>query len=152
MAFLFVWFFVLFFCFLFFRAAAEAYGSSKARGLIRATATRDPSLICDLHHSSQQCWIPNTLREARDQTHVLMDTSQIHFCCTTTETPVFYCFDIVIIGIVFLTFFQIVHYSCIESQRSFVFWFCIMQHYWICLVVFTIVWGCVCVILRVFHI
>ena len=31
--------------------------------------------VCDPHHSSQHCWILNTLSEARDQTRVLMDTS-----------------------------------------------------------------------------
>ena len=41
-----------------------------------ATATRDPSRVCDLHHSSQQHQILNPLSEARDQTHVLMDASQ----------------------------------------------------------------------------
>ena len=44
-----------------------------------ATAMRDPSHICDLHHNSQQCQILNPLSEARDQTHILMDPSQIHF-------------------------------------------------------------------------
>ena len=29
-------------------------------------ATQDPRHICDLHHSSQQCRIPNPLSEARD--------------------------------------------------------------------------------------
>ena len=52
-----------------------------------ATATPDPSLICDLQHSSQQCWILNPLSEARGQTHILMNTSQIHFCYSTTGTP-----------------------------------------------------------------
>ena len=33
-----------------------------------ATAMWDPSHICDLHHSSQQCWIPDPLSKARDQT------------------------------------------------------------------------------------
>ena len=42
------------------------------------TATLDPSCICDRPHSSQQCQILNPLSEARDRTHVLMDTSQIH--------------------------------------------------------------------------
>ena len=32
------------------------------------TATGDPSHICDLHHSSQQRQILNSLSEARDQT------------------------------------------------------------------------------------
>ena len=31
-----------------------------------ATATSDPSLICDLYHSSWQCQILNPLSEARD--------------------------------------------------------------------------------------
>ena len=31
-----------------------------------ATATWDPSRLCDLHHSSRQHWIPNSLSEARD--------------------------------------------------------------------------------------
>ena len=34
----------------------------------RATAMLDPSLICDLHHSSQQHQILNPLSVARDQT------------------------------------------------------------------------------------
>ena len=42
-----------------------------------ATATRDPSQVCDLHHSSQQRWILNPLREARDRTCNLMVTSQV---------------------------------------------------------------------------
>ena len=52
-----------------------------------ATATPDPSSICDLHHSSQQCWICNLLSEARDQTYNLMVPSQIRFWCTTKGTP-----------------------------------------------------------------
>ena len=52
----------------------------------RATATRDLSHICDLHHRSQQRWILNPLREARDQICNLMDTSQIRFHYTTMGT------------------------------------------------------------------
>ena len=33
-----------------------------------ATAMWDPGCICDLHHSSWQCWILNLLSGARDQT------------------------------------------------------------------------------------
>ena len=44
-----------------------------------ATAKRDPSHVCNLHHSSQQHWILNPLSEARDRTCILMDTSWIHF-------------------------------------------------------------------------
>ena len=51
---------------------------------ITATATPDPSHICNLHYSSQQHWIPDPLNEARDRTcTLLMDTSWIHFHCTT---------------------------------------------------------------------
>uniref|UniRef100_A0A8D0YFL5 Serine/threonine-protein phosphatase 2A 55 kDa regulatory subunit B n=1 Tax=Sus scrofa TaxID=9823 RepID=A0A8D0YFL5_PIG len=41
----------------------------------------------DLHHSSGQCQIPDPLNETRDRTRVLMDTSWVHFRCTTTGTP-----------------------------------------------------------------
>ena len=51
-----------------------------------ATATQDPSRIFDLPHSSRQCWIPDPVREARDRTYILMDTSQIRFCFATTGT------------------------------------------------------------------
>ena len=54
-----------------------------------ATATGDPSCICDLHHSSWQRWIPYPLREARDQTRNLMVPSWICFCCAMTRTPIF---------------------------------------------------------------
>ena len=43
-----------------------------------ATTTQDQSHVCDLHHSSRQCWILNPLSGARDQTCILMDTSQVH--------------------------------------------------------------------------
>ena len=73
------------FFFFFFRAALAAYGSSQARGQIGAAgaayvtaiAMPDLSHICDLHCSLRQCWILNPLREARDQTRILMDTSQV---------------------------------------------------------------------------
>ena len=52
-----------------------------------ATATQDPSSICDLHHSSLQCQILNPLSKARDQTHSLMVLSQIRFCWARTGTP-----------------------------------------------------------------
>ena len=45
---------------------------------ITATAKRDLSCVCDLHHSSWQHWIFNSLSEARDRTHILIGTSQIH--------------------------------------------------------------------------
>jgi len=54
-----------------------------------ATATQDPSQVCDLHHSSQQCQILNPLSKARDRTCNLMVPSRICFHCATTGTPNF---------------------------------------------------------------
>ena len=57
-----------------------------------ATATQDPSRICDLHHSSQQRQILNPLSKARDRTLNLMVPNQICFCYATTGTPIIYRF------------------------------------------------------------
>ena len=43
----------------------------------RATATPDPSHVCDLHCNFRQCWILNPLSKARDRTQILIDTSQV---------------------------------------------------------------------------
>ena len=50
-----------------------------------ATATPDLSLVWDLHQSSRQHQILNPLREARNWTCLLMDTSQIHFHWATIQ-------------------------------------------------------------------
>ena len=55
---------------------------------ITATATRDLSQVCNLHHSSRQHQILNSLIEVRDQTRKLMVPSRIHFCCATMGTPI----------------------------------------------------------------
>ena len=47
----------------------------------------DPSLVCNLHHSSWQCRILKPLSEARDQTRNLVVPSQIRFRCATMGTP-----------------------------------------------------------------
>ena len=78
-------------CFLLFRAVPGAYGSSQARiggveselwlpDYATATAILDPSCVCDLYHSSWQCWILNPLSKVRDGTRILVDTSRVHFC------------------------------------------------------------------------
>ena len=77
-------------------ASPTAYGSSQARGRIRATpaglptatATQDLSCVCNLHHSSRRCLILNPLSEAGDQTCNLMVISQIRFLCATVGTPI----------------------------------------------------------------
>ena len=66
-----------------FRATSAACGSSQVRDQIRASSlhhshrTWDLSRVCNLHHSSWQHGILIPLGEARHQTHILMDTSQI---------------------------------------------------------------------------
>ena len=42
-----------------------------------ATAMQDPSHVYDLHHRPQQCQILNPLIKAKDQTHILTDTSWV---------------------------------------------------------------------------
>ena len=42
-----------------------------------ATATWDLSHVCNLHHSSRQLQILNTLLEARDRTRVPMDAGRV---------------------------------------------------------------------------
>ena len=42
-----------------------------------ATATLDLSTICNLNYSWWQPQILNPLNKARDQTHILIDTSQV---------------------------------------------------------------------------
>ena len=44
---------------------------------ITATATQDPSHVCNLYHRSWQHWILNLLSEDRDQTCILMDTNWV---------------------------------------------------------------------------
>ena len=48
---------------------------------------QDLSCICNLHHSSWQCWILNPLSVARDQTCILVHASQFRFRWATTGTP-----------------------------------------------------------------
>ena len=66
------------FCFFFlFRVSPEAYGSSQARGQIGPAAEADTPATAipdDLCHSLRQCRLLNPLREARDQTHILIET------------------------------------------------------------------------------
>ena len=90
-------FFVFAFVFVFcpFRAWLVAYGSSQATGLMRttvvayttATATQDPSCICNQHHSSRQHWILNPLSEAKDRIQVLTDASWVCYHWALMGTP-----------------------------------------------------------------
>ena len=51
-----------------------------------ATATLDPSHVCDLCYSSQHRQILSPLSEARDQTHILVDTSRACYRWATMGT------------------------------------------------------------------
>ena len=51
-----------------------------------ATTTQDPRHICDCQSSLPRHQILNPLSKARDQTLILMDTSQFCFCCSTMGT------------------------------------------------------------------
>ena len=63
---------------------------SQARGGIRVAAASLLHSHCNAssepHHSSWQCQILNSLSEARDRTHILMDTSQTCFHWATMVT------------------------------------------------------------------
>ena len=58
-----------------------------------ATTKQGLSHVCSLHHSSWQRWIPHPLNEARDRTHILMDTSRVHYLCITVGTPTSSCLN-----------------------------------------------------------
>ena len=47
---------------------------------IMATAMSDLSYVCDLHHSSQQHQVLNSLSEVRDGIHVLMNPHRVLYC------------------------------------------------------------------------
>ena len=55
-----------------------------------ATAKRNWSRVCDLHHCSWQHQILNPLSKSRDWTHILMGTSQVCYPRAMMGTP--YCF------------------------------------------------------------
>ena len=93
-----IWYvFLIFFFFFFFRVTPAAYGSSQARGQIRAAAAAyttvmaarvwDLSNILYLHCSSRQLRILNPPSKARDQTQNPTDTSWIHYSWATMGTP-----------------------------------------------------------------
>ena len=72
-----------------------------------AIAMLDPNRVFELHCNSWQHWILNLLKEARDRTCILMDTSQVHnllnhsgnslgvfFCCCFFVCFFVFCFAI----------------------------------------------------------
>ena len=85
---------LFFFFFCFFWATPTSHGSSwvrvKSEVLLPAyntnTRMQDPGRVFDLYPSSRQHQILNPRSEARDRTHIFMDTSRICFHCTTIGT------------------------------------------------------------------
>ena len=85
-------FFLFFFCLLGLHLHMEAprWGVEEELPLpayTTATATPDPSRICDPYHSPWQHWTDNPLNKARDRTRVLMGTNHIPFSWATVGTP-----------------------------------------------------------------
>ena len=78
-------YFILFFVFCPFSAASRhvevprlrVYSELLLLAYARATAMPDPSRVCNLHHSSWQHWILNSLSKAWDRTCNVMDPSWI---------------------------------------------------------------------------
>ena len=66
--------------FFFLKAAPVAYGGSQARGWIGAVAA-------SLHHSHSNAGSLIHWAKVRDQTRVLMDTNQVHYCWAMMGTP-----------------------------------------------------------------
>ena len=87
-----------------------------------ATATQDFSRVCNLHHSSRQRQVLNSLSEARDRTHNLMDTSQVHYHWATTGTPLhrdfFKCSEHFVIYLCYTHLCPFYGYICLSG----VFW------------------------------
>ena len=65
-------------------------GHTQLPAYTTATAMWDLSRVFDLHHNSWQCRELNPLSEARDQIHILTDSSRICFHFATTGTPCFW--------------------------------------------------------------
>ena len=54
---------------------------------VTATATQDLGPCLQPTPQFKARWIPDALSKGRNQTHILMDRSQICFCCATMGTP-----------------------------------------------------------------
>ena len=86
-------YFILFFCFLGLHLRHREVPELGVEGELQlpacatVTAVQDLSRVFNLHPSSWQHQILNSLCEARDRTHILMDPSQVCYPLTTRELP-----------------------------------------------------------------
>ena len=102
-------------------------------GTATATATWDPSHICNLYHSSWQHWILNQLSRARVQTRIFMGTSWVCYHWATTGTPCEFLihsgFKLFLRYVIFSYFLWVCDLSFHPSNifwrtKAFKFWFC----------------------------
>ena len=91
-----------------------------------ATATPDPSRVCNLHHSSWQHWILNPLSEARNQALILMDTSWVLNLLSHNRNSPFLLFYMK------LVFWILEKYllALLTSESSFFSWFYVLLKTW----------------------
>ena len=108
-----------------------------------ATAMPDLSPVCNLHHSSGQCWILNPLSKAGDGTRNLMVPSWIRFCCATMGTPFFSFFKLfesLYFRNVFVFFNSLICYLLISNLNTPIFLgilpslFCLPSFFLFCLI------------------
>jgi len=105
-----------------------------------ATATPDPSGVCELHCSSWRHQILNPLRGARDRTLILMDTSWdcYYWATTGTPCPLFLCgSQITLQRVCHISFIHSStdgHLGCFPFQRL---WICCYEYSWMSLCVNT---------------
>ena len=88
--------------------------------LAHITATPVSSHVCNLHHSSQERCILNSLSGARDGTHILMDTSQIHYCLSHNRNSD--AFLVVIYPLVKFLDHEVCRYAGFVENTSFSRW------------------------------
>ena len=87
-----IYLFFIFVYFLLFRAVPAAHGSSRARGLIGATAQQHEIWAVSMTYTTahgKAGSLTHWASEARDRTCSLMVPHQICFHCATTGTPIF---------------------------------------------------------------
>ena len=91
-----------------------------------AIALQDLNHVCNLHHSSCQCWILSTLSEARDQTCILMDASLIHSILSQdgNSLPILCWVKVVRVGT------RVVFQSFVRRLSAFLYW--VSYWWWIC--------------------
>ena len=109
-----------------------------------ATAMWNLSCICDLHHSSRQHWILNSLSKARDRTCILIDTGQVHYCWAVTGTPAscvyihFFFYAVIFFCIKTMPLFCLFKFLLPTSNKTYYFFFsksCLVSS-WTCLPIF----------------